>query len=184
MGPSIYGLISHRENINDDWGNYSSFQVRWPLDSAPCFGYQDMNENQLKTRIFILKSIDVILVIALTIAGIYSVFYAPNKEFMIILCLVGLFLVNTMGKITNNKVAIMGVQLDILIRDKKKEEQRTLMGTRHTTARATKNTSIHTNPTTKKWPRFVLTNTERLKDTKKESAPFNSGTFDYRVIKK
>ncbi len=63
-----------------------------------------MNVNQLKTRVFILKSIDFILVIALMIAGIYSVIYVENKEFMIIGCLVGLFLVNMLGKITNEKM--------------------------------------------------------------------------------
>ena len=109
-----------------------------------------MNENQIKIKIFILKSIDTVLVIALVIAAIYTALYAEDKEFMIISCLVGLFLVNTLGRVTNKKVAIMRVQLDILIRDKKKEEQRTLMGTRHTTARATKNTVIKTNPTIKK----------------------------------
>ncbi len=109
-----------------------------------------MNENQIKTKIFILKSIDTALVFALTIAAIYTALYAENKEFMIISCFVGLFLVNMLGKITIKKIAIMHVQLDILIRDRKREEQRTLMGTRHTTARATKNTSIYTNPTTKK----------------------------------
>ncbi len=106
-----------------------------------------MNINQLKTKIFILKAIDFVLVISLMVAGIYAVFYTQNKEFMIIMCLVGLFLVNTLGKFTNNKVALMHVQLDILLRDKKRDEQRTLMGTRHTTVSATKNTTVKTNPT-------------------------------------
>ena len=109
-----------------------------------------MNENQIKTKIFCLKALDTVLVIALMVAAIYTALYAENKEFMIASCLVGLFLVNTLGRFTNNKVALLGVQLDILIRKKKKEEQRTLMGTRHTTTRATKNSVIKTNPTINK----------------------------------
>lgn len=97
-----------------------------------------------------MKAIDAIFAMALMVAGIYAVFYAENKEFMIISCLVGLFLVNMLGQITNKRVAIMSVQLDMLIRDKKKEEQRTIMGTRHTTARSTKTSPSKTNPIIKK----------------------------------
>jgi len=109
-----------------------------------------MNINQLKTKIFILKAIDTILVTALLGAVVYAIFFTENKEFMIYTCLVILVVVNLVGKFTNKKSALMRVQLDILIRDKKKEEQRTIMGTRHTTARATKHTATNTNPTTKK----------------------------------
>ncbi len=108
-----------------------------------------MNINQLKTKIFILKAIDFVLIISLIVAGIYTAFYAQNREFMIIMCLVGLFLVNTLGRFTNNKIALMHVQLDILLRDKKKEEQRTLMGTRHTTVGAPKKTTVKKNPPVK-----------------------------------
>jgi uncharacterized membrane protein len=106
-----------------------------------------MNINQIKTRIFILKAIDFILVVSLMVGGIYSVIHSDNKEFTIIACLVGLFLVNSLGQFTNNKVAIMRIQLDMLIRDKKKEEQRTLMGTRHTTINKTRTSAgTITNP--------------------------------------
>ena len=105
-----------------------------------------MDENQLKTRIFVLQAIDTILVIALTIAAFFSVLYAENKEFTLIMCLVGLFLVNTLGKITNKKVAIMGVQLEALRRETKAEKQRTLMRTRHLTKRVRKTITTSTSP--------------------------------------
>ena len=94
-----------------------------------------MNINQLKTRIFFLKSIDTILVLSLITAAFYSVFYAENKEMMLIYCLVGLYLVNTLGRFTNKKVALMRIEIEMMEREKKKEEQRTLMKTRNTTVR-------------------------------------------------
>jgi hypothetical protein len=67
---------------------------------------------------------------------------------MIASCLAGLFLVNTLGKITNKRIAIMGVQLEALKREHKKEEQRTIMRTRHTTIRKTSTTTINTDTRT------------------------------------
>ena len=109
-----------------------------------------MNKNQIKTKIFILRTIDTVLVISLMVAGIYSVFYAENMETMLIGCFIGLFLLNRLGRMTNNKIALLHVQLGILMRDKKREDQATLMKTRHTMARATKNTAIKTNSSIKK----------------------------------
>jgi len=104
-------------------------------------------ENQIKTKIFIYKSIDVIFITALAITAIYTALYSENREFMIASCLVGLFLVNLLGKMTNKRIAIMGVQLEALKREHKKEEQRTIMGTRHTTIKKTSNTTIKTGTT-------------------------------------
>jgi hypothetical protein len=106
-----------------------------------------MNENQVRTRIFILKAIDKILMVALIGAVIYTAFYAPNKEFMIFVCLVGLMVLNTVGRFTNKRISIMGVQLELLIREKKKEEQRTIMSTRHTTVGGTRTTATKATPT-------------------------------------
>lgn len=94
-----------------------------------------MNINQLKTKIFILKSIDTILVLGLMAVAAYSFLYAENKEMMLVYCLIGLFMVHNLGKYTSKKVALMHIQIDMLEREKKKEEQRTLMRTRHTTVR-------------------------------------------------
>lgn len=105
-----------------------------------------MNENQLKTRIFVLQAIDTLFVIALTIAAFFSVLNAENKEFTLIMCLVGLFLVNTLGKMTNKKVAIMGVQLETLRRETKLEKQRTIMNTRRRRTHVRKTTATSTSP--------------------------------------
>jgi hypothetical protein len=106
-----------------------------------------MNENQIRTKIFILKAIDKILMFVLLGAVIYTAFYAPNKEFMIFVCLVGLMVLNAAGRFTNKIISIMGVQLELLIREKKKEDQRTLLSTRHTTVGGTRTTATRTNPT-------------------------------------
>jgi uncharacterized membrane protein len=94
-----------------------------------------MNVHQLKTKIFILKAMDTIFVLVLVAAGIYSVFYAENKEVMIVYCLIGLYLVNALGRYTYYKVALMHIQIESLTREHKREEQRTLMRTRHTVVR-------------------------------------------------
>ena len=106
-----------------------------------------MNENQIKFKIYFLKSIDTIFVLTLTGLAIYSALYAENKEYMIVVCLVGLFLVSVLGRAIAKKVALLRVQLDILMRERKTEEQRTIMSTRHTTVRTKKGTSFTANPT-------------------------------------
>lgn len=106
-----------------------------------------MNENQIKMRMLLFRAIDTILVFALMGLGIFSVFYSTHKEIMIAACLVGLFFVNMLGRETNRRVALLGVQLEILKREKKTQEQRTLMSTRHTLPHKTKSTVIKTTPT-------------------------------------
>ncbi|MCG8379145.1 MAG: hypothetical protein MI865_06700 [Proteobacteria bacterium] len=114
------------------------------------------NVNQLKMWIFILQAIDSVLVIVLTSVAIYSVFYAEDKEYMIIACLIGLFFVNSLGRFTHKRVANMRIQMEMLLREQKTQEQRTLMATRHTTVGGTKATGIgtvgasSTKPATKK----------------------------------
>lgn len=89
-----------------------------------------MNENQLKAKIFILKAIDTVLILALIGTAIYSFTYAENVEFMIGVCLAILAVVNTIGRAIHRKVAQMGVQLEMLRRKNKTEAQRRLMGAR------------------------------------------------------
>lgn len=109
-----------------------------------------MNENQLKTKIFLLRALDTTLMLIVIGLAIYAIFYAENKEVMIIACLVGLFLVNALGRVTNKWISLMGVQLERLKRDRKTEEQRTLMSTRHSTRFSTKRgTTKSAAPTTK-----------------------------------
>ena len=97
-----------------------------------------MNENQLKTKIYLLRALDTVLVLTVIGIAIYTVFYAQNKEFMIMASLVGLFIVNLVGRETNKRISLMGVQLEKLKRDKRTEEQRTLLSTRHGTRISTK----------------------------------------------
>lgn len=94
-----------------------------------------MNVNQIKTRIIILKSIDTILILSLIAMACYSAFYSSNKEVMLLYCLMGLFLVNTIGRFTSRRIALMEIQISMTERENKKEQQRTLMKTRHTTVR-------------------------------------------------
>lgn len=111
-----------------------------------------MNEhqiNQLKLKVTLMKVMDIVLLSALVIAAIYTAFYAEDKQTLIFACLVGLLIVNALGRLTKKYIANMGVKMGILAREQKTEEQRTLMGTRHTTVRAKKTTTINTNPTTK-----------------------------------
>ena len=110
-----------------------------------------MNENQIKTKIFLLKGLDTVLVLSLLGAGVYAALYAPNKEFMIVACFIGLFLVNIFGRFSAKKVSVMRIQLEMIRREKKAEEQRTLLSTRHTIARTTKHptASTKTTPTKK-----------------------------------
>jgi uncharacterized membrane protein (Fun14 family) len=97
-----------------------------------------MNENQLKTKIYLLRALDTTLLLIVVGLGVYAAFYAENKEIMIIACLVGLFLVNALGRATNKSITLMGIQLEKLKREKKTEEQRTLMSTRHSTRFSTR----------------------------------------------
>ena len=94
-----------------------------------------MNVNQLKTRVFVFKSIDTILVLGLIGAAAYTALYSDNKETMLIACLVGLYLVNTLGRYTSQKVAKMKNEIKKLEREKKQEEQRKMMKNRHSVAR-------------------------------------------------
>ncbi len=114
-----------------------------------------MNENQLKTKIYLLRALDTVLVLTVIGIAIYTVFYAQNKEFMIMASLVGLFIVNLVGRETNKRISLMGVQLEKLKRDKRTEEQRTLLSTRHgtrisTKSGATKSAAPSTKPNTDK----------------------------------
>ena len=89
-----------------------------------------MNENQLKNKIFILKSIDNALMLSLVVSAIYGFTYAENKEFMIILCLALLAALGTIGRGIHNYIAKLRVQLDMVRRTNKTEQLRKLMSTR------------------------------------------------------
>ena len=94
-----------------------------------------------------LRGLDIVLITSLFVTAGYTYFYAKNKEFMIIVTVVILAIVSVVGRIIFRKVSLLRVQLDMLLRTKKTEEQRTIMSTRHTTRRSTKSTMVNTNPT-------------------------------------
>jgi len=71
-----------------------------------------MNKGQLKTRIFLIRAVDMSLLIIVFTIGIYSVLYAENKELMATATLVGLFLVNRLGNFSTAKIATLRVDLE------------------------------------------------------------------------
>lgn len=107
-----------------------------------------MNENQLKTKIFMLRTVDLALVISVVMTVVYTVFYAQEKGIMTIICLAGVFLLNTFGRISSNKIALMRVHLTILDRKRKQQEHATLISSRHANTRVSSNTVNQTNATT------------------------------------
>ena len=70
-----------------------------------------MIENQLKIKVLLLKTIDISLLIVVLSFGIYSILYSEQKNLMATLTLVGLLLVNQIGKFTANKIAAMEADL-------------------------------------------------------------------------
>ena len=71
-----------------------------------------MKENQLKIKVFLLRAMDISLLIAVFSFGIYSILYSEQKNFMATITLVGLLLVNQIGKITANKIAAMNADIE------------------------------------------------------------------------
>ena len=78
-----------------------------------------MNESQIKTKIFLLNAVDTVLVIALICFGIYAILYSEHKNIMATFTIVGLCLVNTIGKYKATKIAVMQVELAQLQRKDK-----------------------------------------------------------------
>ena len=89
-----------------------------------------MNENQLKSKIFVYKSIDNIMILSLIACAIYGIAYAEDKTIIIGICLAILALVGTIGRAIHNHIAKLRVQLDLIRRNNKTEQQRKLMSAR------------------------------------------------------
>ncbi len=75
-----------------------------------------MKEEQLKTRIYLLRSLDWILFLAVIAFGIYAFLYAENRFLMAVITMIGLLIVHWVGNYTYEKSATMRVNLDILRR--------------------------------------------------------------------
>ena len=73
-----------------------------------------MDETGLKVRIFIMRLVDWLLLIAVFTTGIYAIVYSPKNGEMIALgSVAALFLVNKLGSYTNTKIAQMRVNFGI-----------------------------------------------------------------------
>ncbi len=79
-----------------------------------------MDEGQVKTKIFLMQSLDWALFIAVVSLGIYAVIYAENRALMGFAALVGLFLVNKLGNYTMMKINTLRLEMKIQKREQGK----------------------------------------------------------------
>ena len=89
-----------------------------------------MNENQLKSKIFLYKSIDNVMMWSLIACAIYGFTYAENKGVIIGVCFALLALIGTIGRTLHNHIALLRVQLAAIKRTNETEERRRLMSAR------------------------------------------------------
>ena len=83
-----------------------------------------MNETRVKIQIFLMRTVDWILLIAVFATGTWAIVYAEEGEMVALASIVGLFLVSKLGSYTNTKIASMKVDLEIEKRQLKQEQQR------------------------------------------------------------
>jgi len=63
-----------------------------------------MNERQIKSKIFLIRAIDISFLLAVFSLGIYAVLYSENGIFPGIASLVGLYFVNLLGNFSTTKI--------------------------------------------------------------------------------
>ena len=78
----------------------------------------------MKIKIFIMRTLDWILLIAVFSTGTWAIVYAEEGEMVALASIVGLFFVNKLGSYTNTKIAAMKVDMEIEKRQLKQEQQR------------------------------------------------------------
>jgi len=83
-----------------------------------------MNETRVKIQIFVMRTVDWILLIAVFATGTWAIVYAEEGEMVALASIVGLFLVSKLGSYTNTKIASMKVDMEIEKRQLKQEQQR------------------------------------------------------------
>ena len=83
-----------------------------------------MNETRIKIKIFILRLIDWILLIAVFGTAVWAIVYAEHGEVIAMASLVGLLLVSKLGSYTNTKIAAMRVDMEIERRRLKQQMER------------------------------------------------------------
>ena len=72
-----------------------------------------MNETRVKIQIFVMRTVDWILLIAVFATGTWAIVYAEEGEMVALASIVGLFLVSKLGSYTNTKIASMKVDMEI-----------------------------------------------------------------------
>ena len=83
-----------------------------------------MDESGLKIRIFLMRLLDWILLLAVFSTGVYAIVYAPkNGEIIALGSVAALFLVNKLGSYTNTKIANMKVNYEIDHRRQERERR-------------------------------------------------------------
>ena len=83
-----------------------------------------MDDTGLKIRIFIMRLVDWILLLAVFSTGVYAIVYSPkNGEIIALGAVAALFLVNKLGSFTNTKIASMKVNFEIEKRRKELERR-------------------------------------------------------------
>ncbi len=71
-----------------------------------------MNEEQIKIKIFLIQVVDWSFLISVFSVGINAFFYSENRNLMVTVFLIGLFLLNGLGQITLNKIAALRMELE------------------------------------------------------------------------
>ena len=83
-----------------------------------------MDDTQLKIKIFLMRLLDWILLIAVFATGVYAIVYEPeNGEIIALAAVAALFLVNKLGSFTNTKIASMKVNFEIEKRKMERERR-------------------------------------------------------------
>jgi hypothetical protein len=68
---------------------------------------------KVKTKIFLMQSLDWVMFIAVAAFGVYCALYAERRELMATVALCGLLLVNKLGSHIRTKIAMLNVDLQI-----------------------------------------------------------------------
>ena len=79
-----------------------------------------MNEGQIKIKIFLIQVVDWSFLIAVFSVGVYAVLNPENRNLMVTVFLIGLFLLNRFGEKSLSKIASLRMELDKLHNEEKK----------------------------------------------------------------
>ena len=71
-----------------------------------------MNEGQIKIKILLIQLVDWSFLISVFSVGIYAVINPENRNLMVTIFVIGLFLLNRFGEISLNKIAALRMELE------------------------------------------------------------------------